>query len=103
MGRFTPLFLITAFAVAAISSTMRPASGLAITFGAYCGSIRTTSAPVERIFLRPARIRSPCMVVMWPRITELVPSCHNTRSGLTAITALSKRLSMSGTSSPPTP
>src|ERR1019366_5032869 len=33
-------------------------------------------------------------------MTELVPSCHRTRSGLAATTALSKRLSMSATSSP---
>src|SRR5450759_1765120 len=36
-------------------------------------------------------------------MTELVPSCHRTRSGFAATTALSKRLSMSSTSSPPTP
>ena len=36
-------------------------------------------------------------------MTELVPSCHSTRSGLAAITAESNRASMSATSSPPTP
>src|ERR1019366_4664184 len=42
------------FAVVAISSTMGPTSGFTITFGANCGSISTTSAPMARIFLRPS-------------------------------------------------
>src|SRR5450759_760309 len=79
---------------------MCAASAFTITFGANCGSISTMSAPVARILLRPSRIAAPWSLNMWSRMTELVPSCHRTRSGLAATSALSKRLSMSATSSP---
>ena len=90
-------------AVLAISSTMRAASGFAITFGANCGSISTISASVERILVRPSRIATLWLLSLSSRITELVPNCQRTRSGLVAITSVSKRLSMSRISSPPTP
>src|SRR5674476_1232004 len=50
------------FAVVAINSTMCSASAFTMTFGANCGSISTTSAPVERILLRPSRIAAPWSV-----------------------------------------
>src|SRR5262245_65258794 len=48
-------------------------------------------------------LRAPWSPMRWPRMTELVPSCQSTRSGLAAITAESNRWSISPISSPPTP
>src|SRR3974390_3215372 len=77
--RNTPTF--SYFAVVAISSTVAAARELAITFGANCGSIITTSAPIARIFFRPSWIAVSPLFRFWSRTIELVPNCHKTRSG----------------------
>src|SRR5258707_7856258 len=62
--------------------------GLAITLGAYCGSIRTTSAPVALRRVRPSCRSEACGDTALSRNTEFVPACHSTRSGFSAITAV---------------
>src|SRR5262249_35977103 len=86
----------SAIATVAISDTMSSMFGLAITFGAYCGSIRTTSAPVALRRVRPSCRREACGGTALPRSTEFVPTCHSTRSGFSAVTALAGRPSMVG-------
>src|SRR5262245_64008321 len=68
--------------------------GLERTLGAYCGSISTTSAPVALRRARPSCRSEACGGTALPRSTELVPTCHSTKSGFSAITAVSRRASM---------
>ena len=78
-------------------------SGLAITFGAYCGSIRTTSAPIAFSRMRPSCSSDGVRRHGGRAARELVPTCHSTRSGCSAMTSRSNRASMSAASSPLTP
>ena len=90
-------------AAVAISDTMPSAFGLAITLGAYCGSISTMSAPIAFRRASPSCSSVACGSTALSRSTELVPTCQSTRSGFSAITAVSRRASMSAASSPLTP
>src|SRR6185295_14294286 len=93
----------SALAAVAISDTMPSTFGLAITFGAYCGSISTTSAPVAFSRASPPCSSVACGSTALSRSSELVPACHSTRSGFSASTSRSRRASISAASSPFTP
>ena len=76
-----------AFAAPLTSATIASVSGLAMTFGAYCGSIRTTSAPDAFSRWMPSSTSGATPATAWSRRTVLVPTCHTTRSGCSERTA----------------